>query len=365
MTSPALPVRFPPAGPFHQELKQRVDAYFRRTGRSRHGDWRMFLKSALLLGWLGASWAALMFAHPGPLGVALLAVSVGLAMAGIGFGVMHDANHGSYSSSPRVNAAMALTLELLGGSSHLWRQQHNVLHHGFTNIEGVDADIDAGPLLRFAPWQRWRPFHRWQRFYVWGLYGIFPLRWFLWDDYRELATGRIGERSFPPTRGRALAVALAGKAVFYAWAVALPLAFHPTWWLVPIWLLASLTLGTVLASVFQLAHCVGTAEFHRPPADERMAADWAVHQLATTVDFAPRNRLLTWYVGGLNFQVEHHLFPRICHVHYPALAPIVEEACRAHDVRYRVEPTLLGAVASNMRWLQAMGRRPAAAGAAG
>jgi len=355
MISPSASVRFAASGPFHQEVKRRVDEHFRRTGRSRHGDWRMYLKSVVLLSWLGASWWALMFRHPGPAAVVLLTVSVGLAMAGIGFGIMHDANHGSYSPSARVNRLMGLTLELLGGNSHLWRQKHNVLHHGFTNVAGVDADIDAGPLLRFAPWQRWRPFHRWQRFYVWALYGLFPLRWFFWDDYRELATRRIGERSFPPPRGRTLAGALAGKAVFYGWAVVLPLALHPTWWLVPIWLLASFTLGTVLASVFQLAHCVGAADFHEPPQDARMTTDWAAHQVSTTVDFAPGNRLLSWYVGGLNFQVEHHLFPRVCHVHYLALAPIVREVCRAHGVRYRMERTLRGAVASNMRWLELMG----------
>jgi linoleoyl-CoA desaturase len=357
MTTRSPHVRFPPATPFHQELKREVDEYFQRTGLPRQGGWRMYLKTAVLLAWLGASWSALMFAHPSFLAAGLLTISVGLAMAGIGFGVMHDANHGSYSPSARVNAVLGLTLELLGGSSHLWKLQHNVLHHGFTNIAGEDADIEGGKLLRFAPWQPWRPYHRFQPIYVWALYALFPVRWFFVDDYRELATGRIGGRSFPPARGRTLAVALAGKLVFYAWAIVLPLVFHPTWWLVPIWLLAALSLGTVLASVFQLAHCVGEAAFHEVPGGGSMPTDWAVHQVTTTVDFARGNRLLSWYVGGLNFQIEHHLFPRVCHLRYPALSQIVERTCRRHGVRYHAEPSLRAAVRANMRWLREMGRR--------
>jgi linoleoyl-CoA desaturase len=358
MISQAPPVRFPPPSPFHRDLKQAVDEHFDRTGRSRHGGGRMILNAAVLLGWLAASWAALMFASPGPLAVVLLTISLGLAMAGIGFGVMHDANHGSFSSSSRVNRIVAFTMELLGGSSHLWRQQHNVLHHGFTNVAGADADLEPGALLRFAPWQPWRPYHRFQHLYVWALYAIFPIRWFFWDDYRELVTGRIGGRSFPPARGRTLAVALAGKAVFYGWAVILPLVLHPTWWLVALWLLAALTLGNVLAPVFQLAHCVGEARFHDLPAGAPMSTGWAEHQVTTTVDFARGNRLLGWYVGGLNFQVEHHLFPRVSHLHYPAISRIVETLCRVHGVRYHAEPTLRSALTANVRWLRALGRAP-------
>ena len=141
----------------------------------------MIAKAVVLLGWLAVSWWALMFADPGPVGVVLLTISVGLAMAGIGFGVMHDANHGSFSARAGVNRVVGHTMELLGGSSLLWRQKHNVLHHGFTNVAGADADIEPGPLLRFAPWQPWRPYHRFQRVYVWALYAIYPLGWWLVD----------------------------------------------------------------------------------------------------------------------------------------------------------------------------------------
>jgi linoleoyl-CoA desaturase len=144
--------------------------------------------------------------------------------------------------------------------------------------------------------------------------------------------------------------------VFFAWAFVLPALLHPTWWLIPLWLLASFTLGNVLASVFQLAHCLPGADFVEARPGQDMEAEWARHQVTTTVDFARRNRFLSWYLGGLNFQVEHHLFPRVCHVHYPALSRIVEQTCADHDIVYRAEPTLFGALAANVRWLRTMGR---------
>ncbi|GAC1538220.1 MAG: acyl-CoA desaturase [Myxococcales bacterium] len=357
----ALPrVRFPSSGAFHTDLKARVAAYFQRSGRPSHGGFRMRLKTCVLFGWLAGSYGLLMFAPVTAWQAVLLLVSVGLAMAGIGFSVMHDANHGGYSSSPRVNRILGFTSDLIGGSSHLWRHKHNIMHHTYTNISGMDADLDAGPLLRFAPWQSRHAIHRFQHLYIWVLYGVFPLRWFFVDDFVELATGRIGGQAFAPPRGWDLASMLAGKAFFVGWAFVLPLLLHPTWALIPMWLFTSFVLGNVIAVVFQLAHCAEEADFHESRAGSQlMNTEWAVHQVTTTVDFARGNGLLGWYLGGLNFQVEHHLFPRICHVHYPALSRIVEETCRAHGVRYRAEPTFRAALSANVRWLRRMGSAPA------
>jgi linoleoyl-CoA desaturase len=191
------------------------------------------------------------------------------------------------------------------------------------------------------------------------LYALFPLNWWFVDDFRELLTGRIGGQTFPPARGWPLARALAGKALFISWTIVIPLALHPPSQVLAVWVIGVGTLGTVLAGVFQLAHCVGEADFHDVQSGSATKPQWAEHQVATTVDFARGNRLLSWYLGGLNFQVEHHLFPRICHVHYPALAPIVEETCRAHAIRYRAEPTFRSALAANWRWLRRMGAAPA------
>ncbi len=347
--------RFTRAGAFQDDLKRRVDLYFEHTRQARTGGWRMRANAAVLLGWLAASYALLVFAHPVWWVAVPLAVSVGLAMAGVGFGVMHDGNHGSAAASPRENRLFAFTSDLLGGSSFLWRHKHNVLHHSYTNVCGLDTDIEPGVLLRFAPAQPRRALHRFQHLYVWLLYAVFPLRWWLVDDFHQLATGRMGEGRFARPRGWDLIALLGGKALFLGWAFVLPLLLHPWGSALPLMLVAVATLGTMLAVVFQLAHCVGEAEFHdahtEPP-----TGDWAAHQVATTVDFARGNRLLGWYMGGLNFQIEHHLFPRVSHVHYAALAPMVEETCREHGVPYRAQPSFLAAVRSNVRWLRQLGR---------
>ena len=341
--------RFPPGGAFQADLAKRATAYFEGASRSRHGGAAIGLKAAVMLGWLFGSWALLMFAHPAFWVACLLAVSVGLAMAGVGFSVMHDANHDATSSNRRLNRLLSFSLDLVGASSELWRHKHNVMHHTYTNVSGSDPDLEGGqPLLRLAPWQTRYPWHRFQHLYVWFLYALFPLKWWFIDDMRDLVRRRV--------RGLPLAGALAGKAVFVLWAFALPALLHPTWPLVAVWAVAIFTLGIVLASVFQLAHCVGETDFVEP-AD--VTSGWAQHQVATTIDFAPRSRLLSWYLGGLNFQVEHHLFSRVCHVHYRALSRIVEQTCRDHRLRYRCQPTLLSALASNVRWLQRMGSSPA------
>ena len=362
MTANAPTQRFSVTGPFYADLKRRVEAYFQATGRSPQGGLAMWLKTATMFAWLGGSYAVLIFAQVSAWQAVLLVGSIGLAMAGIGFSVQHDANHGAYSKSARVNRVMSVTLDLLGASSYLWRLKHNVMHHTYTNVSGLDDDLESGtPHLRLAPWQPRRRFHRLQHIYVWFLYALFPHRWWFVDDVSELASGRVGGRPFAPARGWPLARALAFKAAFVTWAFVVPAVLHPTWALIPLWVFGSATLGIVLAGVFQLAHCVGEAEFCRFDPARATKPEWAEHQVSTTVDFARHNRLLSWYLGGLNFQVEHHLFPRICHTHYRSLAPIVEETCRAHSVRYRAEPTFRSALAANWRWLRQMGAAPAAA----
>lgn len=362
MTTTREKIRFAAPNAFHADLKQRVEAWFGERGRSPKADGAMRAKTVAVLAWAAASWALLVFAPVPAWLAALLAVSLGLALAGIGFNVMHDANHGSYSDDPRVNGALAFTSDLLGASSWLWRQKHNVLHHTYANVAGMDPDVEAGTFMRLEPTQPRRPWHRLQHVYAWPLYGVFMVKWWFLDELRELATGRIQGHPFPRPRGGDLALLVLGKVLFLAWAVVIPVAVHPTWAIVPFWLLAAGTLGLVLASVFQLAHCVVDADFVAPDAGQ-IPGDWAAHQVSATVDFARGSRLLAWYLGGLNFQVEHHLFPKICHVHFPDLAPIVEATCREHGLRYRAQPTLRKALAGNVRWLKIMGAR-AAPGAA-
>jgi linoleoyl-CoA desaturase len=354
MRSSAAAPRFTASGDFHLEVKRSVARYFAETGRSPHADGRMWLKTVVMFAWWAGSYLLLVFGHVAGWQRVLLAASLGLAMAGIGFSVMHDANHGSFTRRPMVNRALGFALDLIGGSSYLWRQKHNVLHHTYTNVTPLDVDLGGNALLRFSPDQPHRRLMRFQHLYVWALYAVYPLGWWFVDDFARLVRGRVGENAIPlPGRAEVVALLL-GKVFFVGWAVIVPLVVHPTLLVLPLAAVTVATLGVTLAVTFQLAHCVGEATFHdgRAPLPVR---DWAAHQVATTVDFARENRLLGWYLGGLNFQIEHHLFPKVCHVHYRALSGIVEATCAAHGVRYTAQPTLRAAVASNVRWLRRLG----------
>jgi linoleoyl-CoA desaturase len=350
-------VRFAPDDGFRAELESRAEAYLARTGQRASGGAAMHGKTAAILAWhVGAYALLLAFGASSPALAALLTLSLALSTVGIGFAVMHDANHGAWSYSPSVNRVVGLTLDLVGGSSYVWRQKHNVRHHTYSNVDGLDADIDAGVFLRLAPSQPRLPFHRFQHAYAWVIYGFLALKWWVVDDVVDLARGTIGGVRFPRPPARELVAAVAGKLAFFGWAVVAPVLWFGSAWPVVYFVAGSWVVGVVLSVVFQLAHIVPGAEFHDARgADRRMATGFAEHQVRTTVDFAPGHRLLTWYLGGLNYQVEHHLFPRYCHLHYPALASIVEETCRDHGIPYRSMPTLRSAIGEHHRLLRALG----------
>jgi linoleoyl-CoA desaturase len=346
---------------FQAALRRRVDEFFRVTGLGRRDCPAMFRKTAIVLAWLAGSYALLLFAAGHWWLAVPLAVSLGLSMAAVGFNVQHDAGHSAFSDRPWLNRLMALTLDLIGASSYVWRYKHHVIHHTFVNITGHDSDIDLGILGRLSPHQRRLPFHRFQHWYLWPLYGFLTIKWNCVDDFKDVLVGRIGCRRFPRPRGWDLLAFLGGKANFFVLALGVPLLLHPVWAVLLFYTLTSFILGLVLSVVFQLAHCVEEAEFPLPePGTDRIENDWAVHQVETAVDFAPKSRLACWYLGGLNFQIEHHLLPGICHIHYPALAPLVEQTCREYGVRYAVKPTFWAGVVAHYRWLRRMGQPCAA-----
>lgn len=355
-------IDFSGGGAFYADLKREVRALLDEPGRARRAQRRIYAKSAVMLLWAAGSWAGLLFLAENWWQAGALAISLGLALAGIGFNITHDANHGSYSPNRRVNRAAQWSMDLIGASSYVWRTKHNTAHHTFTNISGADSDIDSMPFARFAPDQPRRRYHRLQHWYMWALYGLFAIKWHTVGDFGYLRAGRIGETPLRWPRGGELAGFWLGKASFVSWALVIPLMVQSAWWVLLVFGVVSFVLAFTLAVTFQLAHCLEEAEFS---SIEEMAeggsSEWARHQLATTVDFAPRNRLLAWYLGGLNFQVEHHLFSRVPHTHYPAMARVVGEVCARHGVRHQVHERLWSALASHARWLRRMGAAPAPA----
>jgi linoleoyl-CoA desaturase len=372
MTMPVHPaptpkLKFSGGDRFIRELRRRVDAYFARTGRRPRDCPQMYFKTATIIAWFFGAYALLLFVATSWWTVLPLAVVLGLALAAIGFNIQHDGGHRAYSDRPWVNKIMAMTLDLMGGSSYLWAWKHNSFHHTYPNIDGHDDDINLGFLARLSPQQRRLPFHRAQGIYLWLLYGFLALKWHLFDDFRHLARARIGPHRIPRPRGKDLVVLIAGKVLFFSMAFGIPMLLHPWWAVLGVYALAAFVSGVVLSIVFQLAHCVEEANFPVPVTaaggTERIETEWAIHQVQTTVDFARGNRVMSWFLGGLNFQIEHHLLSRICHVHYPALSHIVEELCREFGIRYAAHMSFASALASHARWVTLMGRPVAAVGA--
>jgi linoleoyl-CoA desaturase len=341
---------------FQLELRRRVAEYFGASGRRERDCWQMYVKTAILLACFTACYVLLVFVVQEWWQALPVAVVFGLVTAAVGFNIQHDGSHHAFSDHPWINRLMAMTLDLMGGSSYCWRWKHDVIHHTYANITGHDSDIDLGPLARLTPHQRRLPFHRWQHFYLWPLYGFMAIKWQFLDDFLEVIRGRIGGIRFPRPKGKELAIFLGGKALYFTLAFGIPLLVHSPWAVLLFYGTAVLVVGMVLSIVFQLAHCVEQAEFPLPEEDTgRIENAWAIHQVETTVDFARRSRIVTWLLGGLNFQVEHHLFPRICHVNYPAVSKLVEETCREFGVIYNQHRSLWAGVVSHFRWLRRMG----------
>ena len=348
--------RFAARGPFSRDLQTEAEAYFEGHGRSRRDVPRMYVKSAIIIVWFVSSWVLLVFFARNGVEATLAAASVGLGIDRIGMSVQHDANHGATSKHLWVNRLFGMTLDFMGVAAFIWRQKHNVGHHTYTNIQGIDYDLDFGVLGRMSAEQPRRPWHRWQHLYIWFFYGFLLPKWVFYDDWVVLFGKFIGKHPLvKPSRGK-VAGFFVCKVFFVGWAIVIPAMFHPLWQVLVFHMVGCFALGLTLGTVFQLAHCSQDAEFPPPPLPGERMPEWTAHQLATTVDFAPRSAVITWFVGGLNYQAVHHLFPKVSHVHYPALSQIVSRLAVKHGLRYRSHRTLFGALTAHFLHLRALGR---------
>ncbi len=344
---------------FETDVRQRVEAYFREGGQQpKTGTWQMYLKTAIILASFATCYVLLVFFARTVWEALPLAILLGFCTAGIGFNIAHDGGHGAYAKNRLINKLAAVSMDFAGSSSYLWFWKHSVIHHRFVNITGYDNDIDISPLGRLSPHNKRLPFHRWQHLYLWPLYGLMAIKWEYLNDFQQIRSGRLGAHRFPRPKRTDLVIFVAGKAVFFTWAVFIPLMFHPFLSVLFYYIVGVVILGTTMAVVFQLPHCVEMAKFPLPREDTgRIETPWAVHQAQATLDFGRPSRILRWPLGGLNFHLEHHLFPTICHIHYPAITKIVEQACRDRGVEYSEHRSFRAGIAAHYRWLKRMGRQ--------
>jgi linoleoyl-CoA desaturase len=340
---------------FFNALKEEVDAYFERNSIKKTGNWKLYLKAMILIPGALGLYSLLMFVQMPVLLTVFLWFLFGLNMAAIGFNIMHDACHGSFSTKGWVNEIFGLTNNFLGGNAFLWKLKHNIIHHTYTNIDGVDDDINNMPFLRQCSTQPLKKMHKFQSAYMFLLYGFTSLFMFFMD-YIKYFSKKVYTTALKPMDFKEHFLFWGGKLFFIAFYIVLPIILIGwKWWLIG-FIVSQFTLGLTLAIVFQLAHVVEHAEFDAAGVDPvKIENEWAIHQIKTTANFAFSNKLITWFVGGLNYQIEHHLFPRISHVHYPAISKIVKEICEKFDLNYIYFPSTRAAIASHVRFMHTMG----------
>lgn len=348
---------------FSKKLAQRVDEYLKSNNLKKYGNWRILLKVPLMFSVYLLPFFLMIFGVIENHWLMLLMSAImGVGMAGIGLSIMHDANHGAFSKYNWLNKLMSFSMEVLGGNSTNWRIQHNVLHHSFTNVHDMDEDIAPIGLLRFSPNEPRKKVHRFQVYYAWFFYGLMTLSWMTNKDFAQLI--RFHKNGLLKSQNTNLRKSLINlitfKLCYYFYIGVLPfLVMDISWWQ---WLIGFFAMhfvsGSILAFVFQIAHVMPETEFMTKETYDTKNEEisWAKHQMMTTANFSNWNPMFTWYVGGLNYQIEHHLFPDISHIHYPKIAKIVKNTAKEFGIKYHYHKTFGGAIIQHLRLLNQLGK---------
>ncbi len=343
---------------FFPILKQRVEAYFTTHNLSRHANSPMVFKTILFLGATVGLYTLIMLSIFPILIQLLLAMMLGITMAFVGFNVCHDALHGAYSSQKKINKRLGFIFNIIGANAYVWNITHNIVHHSYTNIVDHDEDIEIAPgLIRVNADEKLNKMQRYQHIYAFFLYSLSTLSWFFRKDYLKFFKKEIGNSHINKHPRKEYFNLFFYKLLYYTLFIVLPLLLMDiTWWQFIIGYLAmNMAQGLVLGLVFQMAHVVENTEVVASPEANVITDAWAVHQLKTTANFAPDSRLASFLCGGLNMQVEHHLFPRICHIHYPQIAHIVQSTAAEFNLPYNVHKTFYSALRSHYAFLKRMG----------
>lgn len=344
---------------FFKTLRQRVNSYFVDNEIEKTGNFKMYFKTSVIFGAYFGAYALLLTTGVASNWLALLAYTIlGLATSGIGLCIMHDSNHGAYSKTPWINKLFSYSMDLIGASNFTWKIQHNILHHSYTNVYHLDEDIDDKPFLRLSPHGQLKGYHRFQHIYAFILYCFATLSWVISKDFKQLyrynKSGMTLKNGFNPTK-EAVKMILS-KTFYYFYIFALPILLGVQWWIVLLgFILMHAIAGFVITVVFQLAHVVEGPEHFEAEENGSSENTWAIHQIKTTANFSTKNKFITWCVGGLNFQIEHHLFPHICHVHYPEISKIVKQTVEEFDLPYYEYQKLGVAVTSHIKMLKSFG----------
>lgn len=354
---------------FTATLNKRVNEYFKTHNLSRYGNSEMVIKTIVMFGLYLIPYALILTGVVTTTGMLLMmTIIMSLGLAGIGLSVMHDANHGAYSSKRWLNTSIGYSMNFIGANAFNWKMQHNVLHHSYTNVHEEDEDISPRGVLRLSPHSDWKRIHKYQFIYAWFLYGLMTLIWMTIRDFTRLVKyhkngmARLHNHNIT----REWLILIGSKVLYTAYIFIIPLFITSLAWLqilIGIVIMHYIA-GFILAIIFQPAHVIEGTEYPLPNEQRTLENNWAVHQLLTTTNFGNRNKGFSWFVGGLNFQIEHHLFPNICHVHYRKIAGIVKATAHEYGLPYKSSRTFLGALAGHARLLKQLGMKPCITGLA-
>jgi linoleoyl-CoA desaturase len=343
---------------FVDQLKMEISDYFKKHNLSIKGNFWLFLKAIVILSVYIVPWIMLIIFPLNGWIAALLCILIGIGEAGVGMNVMHDAAHGSLSRKKWVNNLFQSSMYILGSNIFNWKIQHNLFHHTYTNIYGFDPDIGTKLVIRLNDHSKIRSYHKYQYFYSFFLYGLMTLSKIVLDVVQLFQYNKSGLTKQQKANPRKeMAILLVSKTLYFLVFIGVPLWLSSfLWWEIVIgFIIVHFTAGIIMSTVFQMAHVVEGAKQPLPDASGTIPHEWMVHQLHCTSDFAPKNRILGWYIGGLNYQIEHHLFPNISHIHYRKIAPIVQTTATKFGIFYNVKPTFVSALSSHINRLKELG----------
>lgn len=348
---------------FFGTLRGRVNNYFKSQKKSKYGNAEMVIKTLVMFSLFLIPFGLLlsgMFTSPWI--IILIWVVMGVGMAGVGLSVMHDANHGVYSSSRVLNKWLGYSMNLIGSNATIWKIQHNVLHHAYTNIDGADDDINVSAILRLSPNQELKWVHQFQHIYAWAAYCLMTLlRTFVSDFAKLFRYRKMGLLKSGSAFSMEIVKLTLWKLFYISYILVLPILILPVspWLILGSFLLMHFVTGFILAVIFQTAHIMPNTLFPLPDDKGTMENSWAVHELITTTNFAPKSRIFSWFIGGLNYQVEHHLFSDVCHVHYKKISKIVAETAEEFGLPYNSQRTFIGAIIQHGAMLKELGKQKA------
>lgn len=346
---------------FFRTLNKRVNDYFKDNNIKKTGNWKLHLKTIIMFSLFLTPYFLILTLNLPFWAHLLMTIIIGIGMAGVGMNVMHDGNHGSYSTKPWLNKIMGGSIYILAGNVYNWQVQHNVLHHTYTNIPGHDEDLEAGRVIRFTKHADWSPIHKFQHYYSVFLYGLLTFNWAITTDFKQMRNYIKRKLSYGefPSPVRLWTTLVITKAIYFSIWLVIPMILGIVWWEVLIgFFVMHYTAGLILSIVFQLAHVVDETTNPTPNEEGEIENTWAVHQLFTTTNFAPKNWIVNWYTGGLNHQIEHHIFPNISHIHYGKIAEIVKQTANECNLPYYEYKTMTSAVIAHFKHLKELGQKP-------